>query len=462
MHTAEKKELRLFQLAWPIFVSNILGILLGFIDVYVLSRVSDLASSAVSTACQITSLCSLIFSVVCGATSILVAQYLGRGDRERASQTGLLCILLNTSFGVVISAVVLVFHDAFLQMLGAQGELFAMASAYLGILAWGIVLDAYQGAISSILYSHGETRVSMYISASMGVLNLVLDMIMVLGLLGLPPMGVAGAAIATLIAKVVCSVLLTVVYFTRIESPAVFRCIRAIRMADVKGIFALGVPSIFDSANYNITQLIITGIVLHYLSETDIVARTYLLNIAAFFQLFTNAIASATQLMIGHRIGAGQYGQANGECMRGLKLSVLATGAISLIACVFSDQLFSIFTQNPQVIEIGRHLMWANVVVEVGRAVNVVLVGGLRGAGDVSVPVFIAACCMWVIAVGGSWLSVHLTALGTVGIWIVAGIDECVRGAIMFGRWKSKKWMNRGIYRIAGRPVAESAAEIMQ
>lgn len=141
--TPQKKELRLFQLAWPIFVSNILGILLGFIDVYVLSRVSDLASSAVSTACQITSLCSLIFSVVCGATSILVAQYLGRGDSERASQTGLLCILLNTSFGVVISAVVLVFHDAFLQMLGARGELFAMASAYLRILAWGIVLDAY-------------------------------------------------------------------------------------------------------------------------------------------------------------------------------------------------------------------------------------------------------------------------------------------------------------------------------
>ena len=101
------------------------------------------ASSAVSTACQITSLCSLIFSVVCGATSILVAQYLGGGDSERASQTGLLCILLNTSFGVVISAVVLVFHDAFLQMLGARGELFAMASAYLRILAWCIVLDAY-------------------------------------------------------------------------------------------------------------------------------------------------------------------------------------------------------------------------------------------------------------------------------------------------------------------------------
>ena len=460
MRVEEKKELKLFQLAWPIFVSSIFGILLGFIDVYVVSRVSDLASSAISTACQLTSLCCLVFSVVSGATSILVAQYLGRGDEDKASQTGLLCILLNTAFGVAISAVVLAFHDPFLRMLGAQGELFAMASSYLGILAWGIVLDAYQSAVSCILYSHGETRISMYISAGMGLLNLALDMIMVLGLLGFPPMGVAGAAIATLVAKVVCSALLTFVYLTRIESPAVFRRVRTIQRADVKGIFALGIPSIFDSANYNVTQLIITGIVLHYLSETDIVARTYLLNIAAFFQLFTNAIASATQLMIGHRIGAGQFGQADGECMRGLRLSVLATGAISLAACVFSDQLFGIFTQNPQVIEIGRRLMWANVAVEVGRAINVVLVGGLRGAGDVSVPVFIAACCMWVIAVGGSWLSVHLTSLGIVGMWVIAGIDELVRGAIMFGRWKSKKWMNKGIYRHAGKEESPGMAAV--
>ena len=123
-----KKEMKLFQLAWPIFISNILGILLGFIDVFVLSKVSDLAASAISAACQITSICSLIFSVVCGATSIMVAQYLGKQDRENASKTTALCIVTNVSLGIVVSVVVILFHNEFLQMLGAEEKLYEMAS----------------------------------------------------------------------------------------------------------------------------------------------------------------------------------------------------------------------------------------------------------------------------------------------------------------------------------------------
>ena len=443
----KEPELKLFALAWPIFISNILGIMLGLIDVYVISKVSDLATSAIGTACQITGICSLIFSVVCGATSILVAQYLGKGDREKATQTGMLCILINVFFGVIISASVLLFYKDFLRLLGAEGQLYEMAAAYLGILAWGIVMDAYQGAIGSIMYSHGETKISMYLSAAMGILNLVLDMVMVLGLFGIPRMEVRGAAYATMIVKMLHCAILTVIYFTRLESPKAVKSILTAQLSDVKRIFALGIPIVFDSANYSITQLVITGIVLHQLSDNDLVARTYLMNIASFFQLFTGAISSAAQLIIGHKIGGGRYEEADRECMRGLKLSVLATGLISLGACFISRYLFGIFTNNPEIIRIGMYLMWANVFVEIGRAINVVLVGGLRGAGDVSIPVLIAVCCMWVIAVGGSWLSVTFTTFGIVGIWIVNGIDEMVRGAIMFGRWKSKKWMHKGIHR---------------
>ena len=112
--------MNLFQLAWPIFISHILGMLIGFLDVFVLSKVSDLAASAISAACQITSICSLVFSVVCGATGILVAQYLGKGDREKASEITTLCIVTNVSLGIIISAVVLVFHNDFLHMLGQK------------------------------------------------------------------------------------------------------------------------------------------------------------------------------------------------------------------------------------------------------------------------------------------------------------------------------------------------------
>lgn len=438
-----KKEINLFQLAWPIFVSNFLGILLGFIDVFVLSKVSDLAASAISAACQITSICSLIFSVVCGATGILVAQFLGKQDRENASKTTALCIVTNVTLGVIVSAIVILFHNEFLQLLGAEGKLFEMASQYMGIMAWGIVLDAYQGALGSVLYSHGETKISMYMSASMGVLNLVLDAIMVLGLFRFPRMEVRGAAYATMIVKIVCVVIMSMVFFTRLESVKIFKKIAETKFADLKAIFQLGIPSIFDSVNYSITQLVITGIIFHNLGETDIIARTYLQNIAMFFQLFTNAVASATQIMVGHEIGAEDYEKADRDCKHGLKISVLSTGIICVVATLFSNQLFGIFTDNTEVIRMGFYLMIANIFVELGRAVNVIFVWCLRGAGDVSVPVLVAVICMWVIAVGGSWLSVEFTTLGMLGVWMIAGIDECVRGVIMYSRWMSKKWMKK-------------------
>ena len=381
--------------------------------------------------------------MVCGATGILVAQCLGKKDRAKASEITALCITTNVSLGVIISATVILFHNDFLIMLGVDGNLFEMASVYMGIMAWGIVLDAYQSSLGSVLYSHGETKVSMYISASMGILNLVLDAIMVLGLFGCPRMEVAGAAYATMIVKVICALLLSYIFFTRVESVKIFKTATQAKLEDLKAIFQLGIPSVFDSVNYSITQLVITGIIFHNLGETDIIARTYLQNIAMCFQLFTNAIASATQIMVGHEIGAENYEKADKDCKYGLKISVLTTGAICIVATLFSNQLFGIFTENPEVIRIGFYLMIANIFVELGRAVNVIFVWCLRGAGDVSVPVLVAVACMWIIAVGGSLLSVEFTTLGMVGIWIVAGVDECVRSVIMSRRWISRKWMKK-------------------
>lgn len=436
----ETKKASLFQLAWPIFINSILGILLGFIDVFVLSKVSDLAASAISAACQITSVCSLIFSAICSAATILIAQYLGRGDREKVSRISALSIVLNVIAGIVISAIVFVFHNAFLQILGAKAELFDMASEYIRILAWGIVLDAYQSTVGSILYSHGKTKISMYISSSMGILNLGLNMVMVLGLFGFPRMEVSGAAIATIITKIVCVTLTSIVFFREIESINIFQKLKHVTKREVSRIFTLGIPSVFDSVNYSITQLIITGIIFRYLSQDEIIARTYLMNIAAFFNLLTNALASATQILVGYAIGAENYEKAEYDCAYCLKWSLLTTGIICIAALLCSDQLFGIFTTNQKVITIGFYLMLANILVELGRAVNVVFIWSLRGAGDVSFPVFIATCCMWVIAVGGSYIVVKWLMLGIVGVWVVAGIDECVRGVIMASRWKNGKW----------------------
>lgn len=432
----------IFRLAWPIFVSNVLGILLGFVDVYVVSKVGDLAASAISAACQVTGVCSLLFNVVCCAASILVAQNLGSGKRGRASEISALSLSINTAAGVLVSLFLLLAHGQLLTWLGAEGELLRLAKDYLGIVGASVFLEAYTGTLFCILTSHGETRRPMFLSMAMSVLNLALDMVMVLGLFGFPALGVRGAAIATVLARLLNAVLLSRLFFRLAEKPDMFRCLRRMGRADVRQLFALGVPAVFDSLNYNFSQLAVTAIIFHFLSETDIITRTYLGNIAVFFQVFTNAISQAVQILTGHMVGGGDYDAADRTCMRGLKLSALLTTLLSASACLISARLFGIFTRDPAVLALGRQLLLVNVFLELGRAVNVVLVGGLRGAGDVSVPVFIAAACMWVIEVGCTYVAVAGLGCGMLGVWLLAAFDECLRGALMLGRWRGGKWRN--------------------
>ena len=117
------KRMNLFTLTWPIFIENVLFMLLGFIDIFVLSRYNDVAASAVSAANQIISICNLVFSIISGATAILISQSLGAQKRQSASQIAALSLLFSTVIGLVISALIALFHRPLLAALGAQGEI---------------------------------------------------------------------------------------------------------------------------------------------------------------------------------------------------------------------------------------------------------------------------------------------------------------------------------------------------
>jgi len=91
------KRMNLLSLTWPIFIENMLFMLLGFIDIFVLSRYNDVAASAVSAANQVISICNLVFSIISGATAILISQSLGAEKRQSASMIAALSLLFSTA-----------------------------------------------------------------------------------------------------------------------------------------------------------------------------------------------------------------------------------------------------------------------------------------------------------------------------------------------------------------------------
>ena len=197
-----EKRMNLLSLTWPIFIENVLFMLLGFIDIFVLSRYNDIAASAVSAANQVISICNLVFSIISGATAILISQSLGAQKRQTASMIAALSLVFSSIIGIVISALIALFHRPLLAALGAQGQILEYGCEYLLIVGGFIFTQAILNSVTAILRSHGYTKTSMYVTAIMNILNAVLDTAFVLGLFGLPSLGVRGVAIATTLARV--------------------------------------------------------------------------------------------------------------------------------------------------------------------------------------------------------------------------------------------------------------------
>ena len=191
------KELRLFNLAWPIFIETALFMLLGFVDVFVLSRYDDLAASSVNTANQAVSIITIVFTVISGASAVLISQYLGAKKRENASRIAALSIVFNFATGLFVSIIILVFSKNILSFIGARGRVLEFSSLYLSIVGGFLFLQSVLSSMTVIIRNHGLTKISMYVTVGMNLINTTLDIIFVLGLFGLPRMGVVGVAIAT-------------------------------------------------------------------------------------------------------------------------------------------------------------------------------------------------------------------------------------------------------------------------
>lgn len=433
------KKMTLFGLAWPIFIETALFMLLGIVDVFVLSQYNDLAASAVNTANQAASITAIVFSVISTASAVLISQYLGAEKYNSASRIAALSIVLNFVTGLIISAIFVIFNSQILGFIGAKGDILRLSGEYLSIVGGFMFMQAVMNAMAVIIRNHGMTKISMYVTVGMNILNTGLDILFVAAF----DMGVTGVAIATSFSRVAGTAVLAVVLFKKVEKLSIFRLLKPFPLRDIGDILRIGVPGALETFLYNLSQLVITSLVLNFLTEAELMAKTYVQSVTMFFYLFAIAIGQASQIMIGHLTGAGKTDEAYRCGFRSHRIALLIALGISSVGALFRYPLMGLFTENPQVIELGAMVLIINVALEFGRSTNLVLIACLRGSGDVFFPTACAIFSNWAISVLGSYLFAVVLGMGLNGLWIALALDEIVRGILMIFRWKSGKWKTK-------------------
>ncbi len=438
--TFQKKSL--IQLTWPIFIELTLFMLMGMVDTFMLSAYSDNAVAAVGMSNQVINLIGVMFNFVAAGTIILVSQNLGANNQTKASEVSIVSIGANLVIGLLLSLVMVTCSKYILSFMNTPQEIMQTTISYTQIVGSFLFLMAVQPVLSGILRSFGYTKQSMIITLIANIINIFGNAIFIYGLFGVPELGPIGVAISTVFSRFVTIVLISLVIYKKINFTFSENFFKKLPLQDVKNILRIGVPSALEQVAYSSSQVIIISFV-SIIGTLAITTRVYTSNISMFIYLFSLAIAQGNQVLVGYFIGEGNNDEVYKRTFKTQLLAVSVSVSMSIIFYFISDYLFGIFTADATILTLGKSLLFINILLEVGRASNLVLTNALKAAGDINYPFIFGVVGMWLICIPVAYILGIELGLGLAGIWIAFAVDECFRGIIFTFRWKGKKWINK-------------------
>ncbi|SFF16783.1 putative efflux protein, MATE family [Paenibacillus catalpae] len=447
-HTPSWKKLSLYAVTWPIFIDSVLRMLLGTVDVFMLSRISDKATGAVGLANEIIYFCILMFGFVGIGTSVAVSQYIGAGRAKESSRISALAISMNLVFGILVSIVLVSFGESLLRLLHLNPEQIEIASRYLKIIGGFIWVEALSYAVSSVIRSSGNTKSVMYVTLGVNILHIGGNYLLIFGNLGFPEWGVTGAAISTVVSRLLGIIVLFILLYRRTPAPIQRKDYVTWNGSYAKQIMSIGLPAAGEHLSWQSQYLMIISFV-NMIGITALNTHVYVMNVSNYFMALAMAIGMGTEIIVGQMVGAGDMKAAYQRLMKSVRISFLITIAVVGVAAIFRNELVGLFTEDPKIIAAGASIFLLSIVLEPGRTFNLVIINSLRAAGDARFPVLLGIISMWGVSVPLAYLlGVHF-GIGLLGIWIAFTVDEWLRGVMMLLRWRSRVWEKKALVKPA-------------
>ena len=445
MHTS------VFRLAWPIFLQALLSMFLGYADTLMLSGFNQTAVGAIGNASQILGFLTLAFTVISSASGVVVAQYLGAGQKDKINQIYTLCIAFNLVLSLMISAVVFFGSHALLTLLQTPAEMMDNAQSYLRIVGGFVFLQAVLDTMSRIFQSNGKTVFGMVISLGINIINVGGNYLFLYGPLKSLGLGASGVAVSTTVSRAIGLLIAFVLFRLFIDGHISLRYLRPFPGKMLRTLLGLGIPTAGESISYYISQLFVTGFV-NTLGIVAINTKIYAGILSNFAYLYSVSVAMATSIIVGHAVGAGDNDFAYRRVNKTMRSALVVSVAIACLNWLISPVTFGLFTANPdiadlhsRILSLGQQIMIIAIFLEMGRTSNLVIINSLKAAGDVRFPTYLGIVSMWGCTVVGGYVLGIVCGLGLRGIWVAMAADEIIRGIIVAIRWRRGSWRGKRV-----------------
>lgn len=435
-----KKDLQ--RLIIPLIIEQFLAITIGMADTVMVSSCGEAAVSGVSLVDAINILLINIFSALATGGAIISSQYIGREEPHKACEAAKQLVLSVFVLSMVIGGICvfggpqilgLIYHDV-------ERSVMDNAEIYFFLTALSYPFIALYNAGAALFRAMGNSKVSMTISIIMNCINVGGNAIFIFGF----NMGAAGAALATLISRIVGAIFILILLKRPVNIIHVDSYLHLeFRPQMVKNILEIGIPNGLENGMFQLGKIIVQGMIASY-GTAAIAANAVCNSIAGFPIIPGTAIGLAMVTVVGQCVGAQRYEEAKKYIVRLTGLAYIFMLILNILIAVFCGPIVGFFNLSAEATSTAEQIMlWHSLFCAVLWPTAFTMPNGLRAANDVKFTMTVSVLSMWICRICMSYVFGTMLGMGVLGTWFAMFLDWVFRIIFFVVRLQSNKWQHR-------------------
>ncbi|MBR3965912.1 MAG: MATE family efflux transporter [Clostridia bacterium] len=432
---SEGERLGLFALTFPILFESVMSFLLGTVNTFMLSKISDVSVSASGSANTAINIVLLFFSVVTNGSTVIICNFIGAKQKKSVEETIFPSIFLILAFSIVITPFLVIFAPQFMGILNLKGEILREAIIYFRIRMAFVSVPAILSEILALLRCFGFVKYTFIIGLITNAVNLLLNILVVYFPSYLPISGISGVA-ASSVAANFCGVILSAAVFVKKKIKMSLPPFKKM-LSQIGLMLKIGLPSGISSATFSISQLLTTSFVAP-LGDHVLAAKIYFSTILQFSYLFSRSTGSAISLLVGRLYGSCEMNRADKLCRATAKINLAVNFSVSFLLFLLRIKLLSLYTDEKLILEMSTAVFAVDMLAELARAIGHVYEFALKSVRDVFLPLAVLVFSGIIFGLGSAYVFAIPLGMGIFGCYVGTVIDELVRAVFTLSRWRDK------------------------
>lgn len=443
---------QIYVLAIPILIEQILITTMGMANTMLASNLKGAEGlqvvSAISMIDSFSYLFFSFFSALAIGGTVVVAQYVGRGNMDEANKVAKESICSGAIISSLLSLVLILINEPLIKgvYMGVESQVLDYAIVYFSITLLSFPFFCVTLICNGILRGAGDTKTAAISNVLMNIFNIVLTYIFLYGLelsfISIQPMGIMGAALGISLARVFGMIY---VLWKLKSRKSVIQVNRLYHYKPsyyyLRQLFYVSIPACVESIVFHFGKLL-TQVFISGMGTVAMSANSISNSIINLLNIPGNSLTTVATTIVGQDIGRGEKEEARTSLIFMTKLTVMGLVSLGLLSIPVAWFMVGLYTDNSDVLVYATNLIKLNALATPLWAFSFVLPGGLKGAGDGRYTMSTAIIGMWVFRVGFGYLLGIVFNLGVAGVFIAMYIDWAVRGLLYYRRLKGDKWLN--------------------